>query len=153
MFEMTPDNLFSLSSALVLPAWLILIFAPRRWPTLNAFPAYVVPLLLSALYTVLVLSHFSESGGGYGSLSEIRQLFTNDMVLLAGWVHYLAFDLFIGAWTAAMMDRAGLSRLIQGFVLPVIFLFGPAGFLLALAIAGGNFSLISATLTLSARKT
>lgn len=149
---MTPDSLFSLSSALVLPAWLILIFAPRRWPLLNAFPAYVVPFVLSALYAVLVLSHFSEAGGGFGSLSEVRQLFTNDMVLLAGWVHYLAFDLFIGAWTAAMMDRVGVSRIIQGFILPLIFLFGPAGFILALAIAGGNLSLNNATLPKSTRK-
>lgn len=149
---MTPDSLFSLSSALVLPAWLILIFAPRRWSLLNAFPAYVVPFVLSALYAVLVLSHFSEAGGGFGSLSEVRQLFTNDMVLLAGWVHYLAFDLFIGAWTAAMMDRVGVSRIIQGFILPLIFLFGPAGFILALAIAGGNLSLNNATLPNSERK-
>jgi len=119
---------------------------------LNAFPAYVVPFVLSTLYAVLVLSHFSEAGGGFGSLSEVRQLFTNDMVLVAGWVHYLAFDLFIGAWTAAMMDRAGVSRIIQGFVLPVIFLFGPAGFVLALAIAGGNLSLSHATLSSSAGK-
>lgn len=149
---MTPDSLFSLSSAVVLPAWLILIFAPRRWPILNAFPTYIVPLALSALYTVLVLSHFSEAGGGFYSVSEVRQLFTNDMLLVAGWVHYLAFDLFIGASIAAMMDRAGVSRIIQGFVLPVIFLFGPAGFLLALAITGGNLSLISATLRRFARK-
>jgi len=141
---LTPDNLFSLSSALVIPAWLILLFAPRRWPVLNAVPAYVVPVVLSALYAVLVLSYFSESGGGYSTLSEVRQLFTNDMVLVAGWVHYLAFDLFIGAWAATMMDRAGVSRIIQGSVLPVIFLFGPAGFLLALFIAGGNCALASA---------
>jgi len=149
---MTPDSLFSLSSALVLPAWLILILGPRRWPILNAFPAYIVPLALSALYTVLVLSHFSEPGGGFGTLSEVRQLFTNDMVLLAGWIHYLAFDLFIGAWAAATMDRAGVSRVIQGFILPVIFLFGPAGLLVALVMSGGNFSLVSAMLSRSERK-
>jgi len=148
----TPDSLFSLSSALVLPAWLILILGPRRWPILNAFPAYIVPLALSALYTVLVLSHFSEAGGGFGSLAEVRQLFSNDLVLLAGWVHYLAFDLFIGAWAAATMDRAGVSRVIQGFILPVIFLFHPAGFLVALVMSGGNFSLISAMLSRSERK-
>ncbi|MFK7857342.1 MAG: ABA4-like family protein [Granulosicoccus sp.] len=140
---MTPDNLFSLSSTLVLPAWLILIFAPRRWPVLNAIPAYVVPLALSALYTVLVLRYFSEAGGGYGSLSEVRQLFTSDMILVAGWVHYLAFDLFVGAWAAATMGRAGVSRVIQGFILPVTFLFGPAGFLLALSVSGSNQALVS----------
>ena len=143
---MTPDSLFSLSNTLVLPAWLILIFAPRRWPTLNAVPAYIVPLLLSALYAVLVLSHFSQSAGGYGSLSDVRQLFSNDMVLVAGWVHYLAFDLFIGAWAAAMMDRAGVSRIIQGFILSLIFLFGPAGFLLALVMVGGTLGLNSTAL-------
>jgi len=111
---------------------------------LNAVPAYIIPLFLSALYAVLVLSHFSEAGGGYSSLSEVRQLFTNDMVLVAGWVHYLAFDLFIGARAATMMDRAGVLRIIQGAILPVIFLFGPAGFLLALAITGANRALSSA---------
>lgn len=135
---MTPDTLFSLSSTLVLPAWLILIFAPRRWPLLNAIPAFVVPVMLSALYTVMVLSHFSKADGGFGSLSDVRLLFSDDWALLAGWVHYLAFDLFIAAWAVGKMDYAGVSRIIQGFILPAIFLFGPIGFLIALAITGGN---------------
>ncbi|MFK8078996.1 MAG: ABA4-like family protein [Granulosicoccus sp.] len=139
---MTPDTLFSLSSAFVLPAWLILIFAPRRWPALNAVPTYIAPLVLSAMYAVLVLRYFSEASGGFGSLSEVRQLFSDDMMLVAGWTHYLAFDLFVGARCAAIMDRTGVSRIIQGFILPVIFLFGPAGFLLALAMSSGNHALI-----------
>lgn len=134
---MTADSLFSIAGTLVLPGWLILIFAPRRWPILNAIPKYVIPLAISALYAVLALRYFGESGGGYGSLAEVRQLFTHDMVLLAGWIHYLAFDLFVGAWCAEKMDRAGVHRILQAFVFPAIFLFGPAGFLLAMAIVGG----------------
>lgn len=130
---MSPETVFALANASVLPGWAILILAPRRWSWLNAIPALVLPVLLSVLYTAFVLAHFADAGGGYGSIPEVRQLFASDAVLTAGWVHYLAFDLFVGAAMAARMDRAGLSRLIQGFVLPTIFLFGPAGLLLALA--------------------
>lgn len=135
---MTPETLFSMAGALVMPAWLFLIFGPRRWPLLNAIPAYAVPLALSAFYAVLVLTHFSAAGGGYGTLAEVRTLMSSDMMLLAGWVHYLAFDLFIGAWAARRMDAAGISRIIQAFVLPTIFLFGPAGLLLTFAIEAGT---------------
>ena len=60
----------------------------------------------------------------------MRQLFTSDWALLAGWMHYLAFDLFVGAWIAAETERRGLTRLVLIPVLPLTFLFGPAGFLL-----------------------
>lgn len=133
---MSPDDIFALASAAALPGWLILIAAPRRWTWLNAVPALVIPLGLSVIYTALVLTHVAAAGGGYNTIAEVRQLFASDMVLVAGWVHYLAFDLFVGAWVARRMDRAGIGRIIQGAVLPMIFLFGPVGFLLALAIEG-----------------
>jgi hypothetical protein len=63
----------------------------------------------------------------------VRQLFANDWALLAGWMHwmhYLAFDLFVGAWIAAETERANLSRLVLIPVLPLTFLFGPTGLLL-----------------------
>lgn len=131
---MTPETAFALANTAVLPGWAILILAPRRWPWLNAIPALVLPALLSVLYTVFVLAHFAEAGGGYGSIADVRQLFASDAVLTAGWVHYLAFDLFVGAVLARRMDRAQISRLIQGFILPTVFLFGPLGLFLALAV-------------------
>lgn len=132
-----PDELFGLACAAVLPGWAILIFAPRRWAVLNAVPQLMLPGALSLLYGALVLTHFAGAGGGYGSLAEVRALLSDEWMLLAGWVHYLAFDLAIGAWAAARMDRAGVDRLVQGAILPVIFLFGPLGFVLALLTEAG----------------
>ena len=61
----------------------------------------LIPGLLSALYGGLVMAHFAGAeGGGYSSLGEVRALFASDEALLAGWVHYLAFDLAIGAMIA-----------------------------------------------------
>ena len=54
--------------------------------------------------------------------------------MLAGWLHYLAFDLLIGIDIARRSDRLGLSRLLQAPLLLTTFMFGPLGYLLMLAI-------------------
>ena len=65
-------------------------------------------------------------------------------MLLAGWVHYLAFDLFIGAWIAKKADEIGLSRLLQGPILIATFLFGPVGLVMFLSIRVGFLRLAAA---------
>ena len=61
----------------------------------------------------------------------MQLLFTDGWAATAGWMHYLAFDLFMGAWIARTLMQAGLSRLWLVPLLPLTFLFGPAGFLAA----------------------
>jgi hypothetical protein len=134
----SPDLVFAIANACILPAWAVLIFAPRAlWPLLDAIPRLVVPVVLSLFYAAFILAHFSESGGGYGSIAEVRQLFASDAVLVAGWMHYLVFDLLVACGMATGMDRAGVGRIVQGAVLPAIFLFGPLGWLLAFALTRG----------------
>ena len=99
---------------LAMLGWIILIFLPRRWRYLNWFPQYFIPFLLSFLYATLFLPVFwTIEGGGFGSLEQVKTLLSNDTALLAGWVHYLAFDLFIGAWIARKADEIGISRILQ----------------------------------------
>ncbi|MDZ7906482.1 MAG: ABA4-like family protein [Cypionkella sp.] len=134
---MSAEDLFGLASAAVLPGWLILMLAPRgKWRWLDRIPALVIPFGLSALYTGLILAHFSAAGGGFGSIAQVRALFASDWGLLAGWVHYLAFDLMIGALMATQMDRVGLARISQAPLLALIFLFGPLGVFLIWAAQG-----------------
>ena len=54
----------------------------------------------------------------------------SDPVLVAGWVHYLAFDLFIGTWIAVEADKRGYNRVLQAPMLVATFMFGPLGLLL-----------------------
>jgi hypothetical protein len=129
----TPDILFSLGNGIVFVGWMILIFAPRRHPWLNAVPKYAIPCLFGFVYAGITLSRFFGSGGGYGSLAEVRILFSTDELLLAGWLHYLAFDLFVGCWIAGEADRINLSRLIQAPILLTTFIFPPVGLVLFLA--------------------
>ncbi|HNK59325.1 MAG TPA: ABA4-like family protein, partial [Leptospiraceae bacterium] len=68
--------------------------------------------------------------GGFSTLDGVASLFKNKNALLAGWVHYLVFDLFVGTWEW----RDSIQNNISHFILvPCLFLtlmFGPAGFLI-----------------------
>ena len=56
-------------------------------------------------------------------------LFTMPEIALAGWIHYLAFDLLVGAWEVRTARREGIAFLLVLPCLALTFLFGPAGFL------------------------
>lgn len=127
---MKPETLFSICNLLVVPGWLLLIFAPRWKWSARIIAGIVIPLLLAAVYLSLVVTHFGKSEGGFGSLEQVSQLFRNPYNLLAGWVHYLAFDLFIGSWEVRDARRLGVHHLLVVPCLLLTFLLGPIGLLL-----------------------
>jgi Domain of unknown function (DUF4281) len=128
--------LFSVMNSAALLGWAVLILAPRGWRALSLLPRHVVPGAISVVYVALMGAYFASAGGGFGSIAEVRRLFDSDPVLVAGWGHYLAFDLLIGVMLADRLDRAGVSRLLQAPVLGMTFMFGPAGWLLGLITEG-----------------
>ena len=140
------ETLFQAANLLAMAGWAILIVGPRRVRPLQLLAAYVIPAVLSAGYFVLVAVYFAGAEGGYSSLAAVGTLFESEPVRLAGWVHYLAFDLFIGGWIAASADGIGLSRIIQAPVLAATFLFGPVGLLVFLLLQAvlGNRAAVSA---------
>jgi len=134
------EHIFKIANLTAMLAWIILIFLPRRWRLLNQIPKLIIPLLLSVAYATIILVTFStasEGEGGFGSLAAVKILFTSDTAVLAGWLHYLAFDLFIGGYIASKADEIGLSRFIQAPILFFTFMFGPLGFFLFWCTYGG----------------
>jgi len=124
------DKLFSLVNTLALAAWIALVFLPRLQILRNAI-RFGVTGILAAVYASLVFTHFAGvEGGGFGSLAAVKALFASDPLLLAGWIHYLAFDLFVGVWLAERLDAQRVSRLFQAPILVTVFMFGPLGLLL-----------------------
>jgi hypothetical protein len=129
-----PTNIFSLAGLAAMVGWIGLItalFVSRA--RLVAWPAaqLVIPALLAILYVLLLWQGRSAfDHGGFGSLYEVRTLFADDNALAAGWLHYLGFDLFVGAWVARDGTQRGVPALLILPCLPLIFLFGPAGLLL-----------------------
>jgi hypothetical protein len=124
------ETIFSACGMVAMLGWLLLIFLPGWKWTARFIAAGLLPLALAVVYLILVATHFGQSDGGFGSLAEVSQLFQNPHNLLAGWIHYLAFDLFIGAWEVRDARKVGLHHLLVVPCLVLTFLLGPIGLLL-----------------------
>lgn len=130
---LSPDILFSIANPVAMLGWALLILAPRWRGTQLVVLSGALPLLLAAAYAVLIGSHYLSpqgSEGGFSSLAGVAALFRDPWALLAGWVHYLCFDMCVGIWESIDARRRGLPhwRLIPCLLLT--FLFGPVGLLL-----------------------
>jgi hypothetical protein len=124
------DQLFGVCNLLAMSGWVLLVAAPRwRW-TERLVLSGAWSLLLSVVYLVLAVAFFPGAEGGFGSIGDVRLLFSTDPVLTAGWVHYLAFDLFVGAAEVRLAQRYGLPHLVVIPILILTFLFGPVGLVL-----------------------
>jgi hypothetical protein len=133
---LTSAQLFSIANLLALLCWIALaisLFASSARVGIQRVTGLVVPGLFAIVYIVCICKGFAATaGGGFGSLGEVRALFANDAALDAGWLHYLAFDLFVGTWIVRQGILDGIHPLLLFLCLPVTFLFGPIGFLLFL---------------------
>jgi len=124
---MSAETLFAICNTMVLPGWLLLVVLPRwKWTT-QIITSVIMPFLFGLVYLYLVLVYFGQAGGGFSSLAGVTELFQNPYVLLAGWLHYLAFDLFIGSWEVRDAQRLGISHWLIIPCLGLTFMFGPIG--------------------------
>jgi hypothetical protein len=126
-----PETLFNLGGRLALAGWLALAASPyrSRWAAgARWFAGRLVPCVLAAAY-VAIFATTGMAGGGFDSLAAVQRLFAIPALLTAGWLHFLAFDLFVGAWIAERAGALGMPHLLILPVLLATFLFGPAGLL------------------------
>ena len=128
---MTPGDVFSIANTIVLPMWLLMIVVPTWKVTQWLVDFRVIPILLSVIY-VIYIAIAIQTGGmmDFGSLVSVMELFTEENAVLAGWVHYLAFDLLVGMW---LLDQNKSIQINPWFMAPVLlltFMLGPVGFLL-----------------------
>ncbi len=133
-----PATAFSVAGVVAIAGWLGLIlgtFVKSVRPYAGLAATFVIPSLLGVAYILLIQDGMRASdSGGFGSIAEVRTLFANDAALAAGWLHYLAFDLFVGAWIAREGSRSGVPGVLLIPCFALTFLFGPAGLLLFLVL-------------------
>jgi hypothetical protein len=126
---MTLDILFQLCTTVAMVGWLVLLASPIA-PTLgDRISGLLIPTLLAILYAGLVMAFWTRAQGGFDSLPNVMRLFTKPEIALAGWIHYLAFDLFVGAWEVRIAREERIPFILVVPCLLLTFLFGPAGYL------------------------
>ena len=138
---MNPDQLFQVANQGAVVGWLLLgagLFLPGRWRARVLFlGGRLVPLALCLAYVVVMAFAWGNRRGGFGSLEAVSLLFTSGNIVLAGWMHYLAFDLLVGRWQVDHALAAPGGRLLRLLTLPCLFatlMFGPGGLLLFLLL-------------------
>ncbi|MDB5247121.1 MAG: hypothetical protein JWQ40_1515 [Segetibacter sp.] len=127
---MSPEAIFKILNLIAVTGWLFLIAS--NWVNrLQKYIPAVIITLLAMVYTYLIFSNFQPAElDGFSTLAGVKQLFSNDRVLLAGWVHYLAFDLLTGCF---IVNNARKNNINFWLILPCLFLtfmLGPVGLLL-----------------------
>lgn len=135
---MALEQVFSLASAAALIGWVLLVLAPLRRRAAVVGARIIVALLCGAYFSFLVVGLTSGNGppegASFNSLAGVRLLMSSPQALLAGWVHYLAFDLFIGSW---QVEDAPAAKVPHWLLLPCLaltFVAGPVGLLLYLIL-------------------
>lgn len=130
---MNSGTLFTVVNIVAVITWLALMVRPRH-PFVLRWAGLIVPLLFALLYALIILVRIGGAEGDFSSLTGVAALFRDPWFLLAGWVHYLAFDLLIGVWE---LRDAATRNLPHWRVVPCLlltFLFGPAGWLFYMAV-------------------
>jgi hypothetical protein len=122
--------IFSFGNTCILIGWILLIFLPN-WKYTQASILNGLIVLYSLVYSFLILKDIGDfNADSFSTLANVKALFQNDNAVAAGWFHYLAFDLFVGAYIVRKSVSLGLARWLYTLALPFTFMFGPLGYMI-----------------------
>jgi len=127
------ELVFKLANISVLPGWFLLIFFPNQQITKYVAHSYLYPTLLGLFYIILMVNSLGGEGG-MDTLENLKVSFGRDEVLVLGWVHYLVFDLFVGAWIVRDSSVLKIGQLTIVPALILTLLAGPIGLLFYLVL-------------------
>lgn len=130
------ETIFNLNNLVIMPFWLLMIALPH-WRWTQRIMATLWPIVVLALiYAVLLLSQVGGSASSLlnPTLAGIAGLLGTPAGAVAGWAHFLAFDLFVGRWAYLDSRERGISAWLVSPTLFFILTAGPLGLLLYLAV-------------------
>ena len=117
----------------VLPFWLILIFFPSsklsKYFVTSIFPilllggSYVFALYKSYLSSYNFMSNFEL----YLDISNLSNLFSNNLFLMMFWIHFVSINLFVGGWIVKDSQKFMINKILVGIPLIITYLIGPLG--------------------------
>jgi len=132
---MTPTEVFSIANMIAMPMWVLMLFLSKWKITRFLIDFKVIPLTLAFMYAIYIVQSVGVSGMmDFGSLKSVMTLFTEENAVLAGWIHYLAFDLLIGMWILDQNKELKINQLVIAPCLFLTFTLGPIGFLFFMII-------------------
>jgi hypothetical protein len=128
------ESAFIAANVVASVGWFVLIVRPGWEKGTRLVAPIVVPGVLALGYLLAMAVGLPGAEGGFTSLEGVSRLLARPVVLLGGWIHYLAFDLVVGAWELRDSRAIGLPHAAVVVCLLLTFVLGPAGFLAYLVL-------------------
>jgi hypothetical protein len=130
-------QIFSLASVAVVPLWFLMIVLPGwRWTArIVTQPWAYAPL--AVVYAAMVLPRLREVAAvvvGDPGPQTVGALLATPAGATIAWVHFLAFDVFVGRWAYLDSRIRGVHPVVMAPILLLTFLFGPMGLLSYLVV-------------------
>ena len=128
----TTENIYLVANWGVIPFWLLLILAPNHGLTNLLAQSVIAPLLLATGYSYLSYNLYLEKNvfDGfelYSGLDGLYSMFSNEILLLIFWLHFLAISLFAGAWIIRDARKYLIPKIITIPSLILTYFSGPVG--------------------------
>ena len=128
----TTELLFTICNTSILGAWGLLLFFPNWKCTIVLSKRPFIPLLLSFVYLYFMTVNGGMGSVDFSSLDGIIALYEKSTpeLIAAGWLHYLAFDFWVGCWILREAKAKKIKHLWIIIPLLATFMLGPVGVLL-----------------------
>ncbi len=136
---MAIESIYTAVNAAIIPFWLLLLFVPHSKATNLLVHSGAVPIMFGGVYIYYFVISFimgGPEGASMNSIAGLQVAFSDPRTLVAAWVHYLVFDLFVGAWQVRDARREGIHHLAIVIPLLLTFMAGPLGLALYIALRG-----------------
>ena len=116
----------------VIPFWLLLIIFPNHGITNFFAQSIIAPILLATAYGYLSYNLYLDNNilSGfelYNGLDGLYSMFSNEILLLIFWLHFLAISLFAGAWIVRDARKYFIPKIITIPSLVITYFTGPLG--------------------------
>ena len=98
-------------------------FVTSILPILLLSGAYIFALYKSYLNTYDFIGNFEL----YLSISNLSNLFSNNLFLILFWIHFVSINLFVGGWMVRDSQKLVMNKILVAFPLIITYLIGPLG--------------------------
>tara|TARA_A100001011_G_scaffold146218_1_gene154303 strand:+ start:2409 stop:2840 length:432 start_codon:yes stop_codon:yes gene_type:complete len=141
---MAYETIFNIYNTGILIFWSLLLFFPKNKLTQKITDYPWVPLVIAFGYIYFLSSSNDIFSVDFSSLSGLTDMFrnSNPRGVAAGWLHYLAFDFWMGCWILRDSQKKGIKHVFIIFPMLCTFMLGPIGIIIYTLVLLFNKKLI-----------
>ena len=126
---MNYEIIFNIYNTGILIFWFFLLVFPKSKLTQKMTDFPWIPLVIAFGYIYFLGTSDSIFSVDFSSLSGLTEMFqnSNPRGVAAGWLHYLAFDFWVGCWILRDSQKKGVKHAFIIFPMLCTFMVGPVG--------------------------